>query len=109
MGVNDERRKKTLINMTKNKRVEAVKQALRQPYTWPGSYPLSFATYDGLLCPKCVRQNIRAVFADTRMNVGPWNLTVDVVWEGEAWCADCSAEIETAYGPSKHNDLCYEL
>jgi hypothetical protein len=100
--------------MSKNKRVEQVKEALRQPYTFPGCYPKAFVVHDGLLCPKCVRQNIRAVFNDTRMNVGPWNITVDVIWEGEAYCVDCSTEIETAYGPLKKElagsyDEAYEL
>jgi hypothetical protein len=87
--------------MMKNKRTEAVKEALRQPYTFPGSYPKAFVAHDGLLCAKCVQENIRAVFNDTRMNVGSWNVTVDVIWEGTAFCADCSAEIETAYGPTQ--------
>ena len=82
----------------RNKRVEAVKEALRQPYTWPGSYPKTFVSYDGCLCAKCVRGNFRAVVADTRMNVGPWNLKVDILWEGQSFCADCGIELETAYG-----------
>jgi len=84
--------------MMKNKRVEEIKEALRQPYTWPGAYPKTFLSYDGCLCADCVRGNFRAVVNDTKMNVGPWNLRVDVLWEGEAWCADCGEEIETAYG-----------
>jgi len=85
--------------MKKNKRTEAVKEALRQPYTWPGAYPKTFVAHDGLLCPKCIRNNFRAVVEDTRANRGAWNVFVDVVWEGTAFCADCSDEIETAYGP----------
>jgi hypothetical protein len=82
----------------KDKRVEAIKEALRQPYTWPGAYPKTFVAHDGCLCAGCVRGNFRAVINDTRMNAGPWNLRVDVLWEGEAWCVDCGEEIESAYG-----------
>ena len=83
----------------KNKRVEMVKGALRHPFTTPGFYPLSFLVHDGPLCAGCVRGNFRAVITDIKANVGPWNITVDVLWEGEYWCADCGEEIETAYGP----------
>jgi len=84
--------------MKKNIRVEAVKEALRNPYTFPGAYPLTFVAYDGRLCGKCVRSNFRAVVNDTRDNKGPWNLHVDVLWEGVAYCNDCGTEIESAYG-----------
>lgn len=87
--------------MKKNKRVEAVKEALRHPHTFPGCYPNTFVSYDGYLCHKCVGSNFRAVVNDTRDNRGAWNLLVDVVWEGEAWCADCGTDIETAYGPDE--------
>jgi hypothetical protein len=82
----------------KNKRVEAVKEALRFPHTFPGFYPKAFVSYDGCLCDKCVRSNFRAVVNDTRDNRGPWNLKVDVLWEGQSFCADCGVEMETAYG-----------
>jgi hypothetical protein len=91
--------------MKKHKRLESIKQALRQPWTFPGGYPLSFHSYDGPLCHQCVKGNFRAVVNDTRMNCGGWNVTVDVIWEGEAWCADCGDEIETAYGPLKEEGL----
>lgn len=84
--------------MKKNKRVEDIKEALRKPYAWPGGYPKTFVSYDGCLCAGCVRGNFRAVVNDTKMKAGPWNLTVDILWEGEAFCADCGEEIEPAYG-----------
>lgn len=94
----------------KNQRTEAVKAALRNPYTWPGAYPKTFVSYDGCLCHKCVRSSFRAVVNDTRDNRGAWNLRVDVLWERKAWCADCGSEIETAYGPSEEESLeAYEL
>jgi hypothetical protein len=82
----------------KNKRTEAVKEALRQPYTFPGAYPKTFVSYDGCLCQYCIRENFRAVVRDTTDNVGPWNVTVDVLWEGDVFCADCGRQLETAYG-----------
>ena len=88
----------------KNKRIEAIKDAVRQPYTFPGMYPKTFISYDGCLCHKCVTSNIRAVFNDTKMNVGPWNLRVDVLWEGAFYCADCGEELETAYGDVEDTD-----
>lgn len=87
-----------LVLYMKNKRVEEIKQALRQPSTFPGMYPKSFIAHDGPICHDCIRSNFRAVVCDARMNVGPWNVKVDVLWEGEFYCVDCSKEIETAYG-----------
>jgi hypothetical protein len=82
----------------KNKRTEAVKEALRQPYTWPGAYPKTFVVEDGCLCQYCIRENFRDVVRDTKSNRGPYNVIVDVLWEGEVFCADCSRQLETAYG-----------
>lgn len=90
----------------KNKRLESVKETLRHPYTWPGHYPKTFFTHDGCLCHPCARVNFRVVCADTKLNAGPWNLTVDVLWEGEEQCVECGTEIESAYGPVTHG---YEL
>lgn len=84
--------------MMKNVKIQAVKEAIRQPFTFPGCYPKTFLSYDGCLCHKCVKDNFRAVVNDTRDNRGAWNLTVDVLWEGVAYCADCGTEIESAYG-----------
>ena len=85
--------------MKRNKRVEQVKQALRQPSTFPGMYPLAFITHDGAMCPTCVRNNFRGVVNDTRQNRGCYNVTIDVIWEGEIQCVECEAGIPTAYGP----------
>lgn len=99
----------TATSTNTRKRINEIKKALRNPYTWPGAYPLSFYSYDGLICHKCVRKHFREVLTDTKTNVGGWNLFVDVVWEGTAFCAECSAEIETAYGPSEDADESHEL
>jgi len=83
----------------KQETMKQVKQALRQPYAWPGGYPLQMATYDGCICHKCVRKNFRAVAVDTRAGYGGWAIqSVDILWEGEHACVECGAEIETAYG-----------
>mgnify|MGYP006297493415 CR=1 FL=1 len=85
-------------NSAQRDRVNAVKEALRQPLTWPGAYPKTFIAYDGPLCHECVRADFKAVLQDTRANVGPWNLRVDVLWEGDHFCNDCGTQLETAYG-----------
>jgi hypothetical protein len=86
-----------MMNAAKKRR-QAVKEAIRQPYTWPGSYPKTFVSYDGCICRSCVTNNLRAIFRDTTDNVGGWNVRVDVLWEGPAYCANCGTELESAYG-----------
>ena len=85
-------------------RINEVKQALRNVYAWPGGYPLHFFAYDGCICHKCVRENFRAVVADTKMGAGGWNLGVEILWEGLNACANCGELLETAYG----NDEAFE-
>lgn len=81
--------------------VEHVKQALRQPHTFPGFYPKHFVTQAGLICPCCVMNNLRDVYRDTREARGAWNTQVTTIWEGELECIECGAEIESAYGSVK--------
>ena len=86
------------------KRINEVKEAVRQPYTFPGAgaYPKAFIAHDGCICSNCIRHNLRGVFNDIKTNAGPWNVLVDVVWEGEHYCVVCNKPIETAYGPEPY-------
>jgi hypothetical protein len=82
-----------------------IKDALRNPYTWPGGYEKRFSAYDAFICADCVKKNLMAVFRDTTQNAGGWNLTVDVYWEGPThYCGECEAEIESAYGDPFEKD-----
>ena len=80
-----------------------VKQAIRQPYAWPGGYPVYTILADGdLLCANCTRKNFRRIVEDTksRWDTGWKAAGVDVYWEGEAIpCGHCGKELESAYGP----------
>ncbi len=87
-----------MMKTNTNTRINRVKQALRDVYSWPGGYPIQFFAYDGGICHKCVRQNFRAVVNDTKMNAGGWNLDTEVLWEGTHFCAQCGDQLETAYG-----------
>jgi hypothetical protein len=70
-----------------------VKQAIRQPYAWPGGYPISIICNDGgILCPACARDNFRGIAHDTvkGWRTG-WDIAaVDVLWEGGNYCNQCS-------------------
>jgi hypothetical protein len=59
-------------------------------YAWPGGYPITYLTRDGLeICPNCANQE------ETSDPVTDG----DVYWEGPTiTCDDCGREIESAYG-----------
>jgi hypothetical protein len=85
----------------KNQTLEQVKQAIRQPYAWPGGYPVYTVMSDGeLICPQCARANYRLIAEATRDNDrSDWEaVDVIVLWEGPAQCAHCCKELESAYG-----------
>ena len=85
--------------MRAKKRREEIKNALRHPYTWPGAYSKAFFVYDGLLCAACVKSNLKVAFRDTSDNCGPWNVKIDVFWEGaDEYCVHCGIPIESEYG-----------
>ena len=78
-----------------------VKQFIRQPYAWPGGYPLFAITADGgYLCKDCVKANAKLIIGSTRRNLADgWAvLAVDVNWEDEHLvCDNCGKPIEAAY------------
>ena len=79
-----------------------VKQFIRQPYAWPGGYPLFAICSDGgCLCKTCVKDNAKQVISATRTDDrGGWAVqAVDVNWEDTALvCDHCGKLIESAYG-----------
>ena len=85
----------------RNKTLQAVKQAIRQPYAFPGGYPLYIVCVDGeALCIKCTLDNYKSVAQDTIWdNRDSWHVAgVDINWENPSLpCAHCEENIETAY------------
>ena len=70
-----------------------VKDAIRQPFAWPGGYPKTAITDDGgLLCATCMKSNYPSIAHDT---VKGWNTgwrvaAVDIIWEGGNHCDHCN-------------------
>lgn len=84
----------------RNEVLQRVKSAIREPYAWPGGYPVYVVMADGdLLCRDCVRSNYRQVVRDTKAGRGCWAAAgADVYWEGPAeYCGHCGAELASAY------------
>ena len=79
-----------------------IKRAIRQPYAWPGGYPIFFVTDDGgCLCKNCARSEWRNIAQSMIDNVNDgWNVTAtEVNWEDtDLFCSNCSDPIESAYG-----------
>lgn len=80
-----------------------VREFARTPYAWPGGYPKILVMSDGeCLCASCARKEYRLISLATRDGLrSGWEAEgVDIHWEGEPLtCANCNAEIESAYGP----------
>lgn len=85
----------------KNYAVESVKEYIRQPYAWPGGYPMVLIMDDGeCLCPKCARDNFKLIVAATKSNARDgWQAChVPINYEDdELYCANCNAHIDCAY------------
>lgn len=92
----------------KNTTVEQVKSFIRQPYAWPGGYPLILVMNDGeCLCADCARSSFRAIVNSTKHRVRDgWDAAgVEVFWEGPVmYCAHCNASIESAYGDPQEEE-----
>jgi len=78
-----------------------VKQFIRQPYAWPGGYPLfAIAADGGCLCKDCVKDNAKLIIGATRNGFEKdWAVVaVECNWEDEELvCDNCGKPIEAAY------------
>ena len=86
----------------KNEILQQVKNAIRQPYAWPGGYPVYTILSEGeMLCAQCARENFKLIADSTRKNMrdGWQAIGADVFYEGEYSCAHCGKLLESAYGP----------
>lgn len=86
----------------KSELMTSIRKFIREPYAWPGGYPLALLMSDGeTLCTKCARSNYLQISNATRHALrGDWQAAgVFVHWEGEPLvCAHCNTETESAYG-----------
>jgi hypothetical protein len=90
----------------KNQTLEQVKQAIRHPFAWPGSYPVYTVMADGeLLCPACARSNYKLIAESTRdHDRGGWRAAgAYILWEGTGTCAHCYKVLESAYGGDNYD------
>lgn len=86
----------------RNQTLMAVREFIRQPFAFPGGYPLVLVMSDGgTLCASCARDNYKLISYATRhaMRDGWEAEGVQAHWEGAPECCDnCGAETESAYG-----------
>ena len=82
--------------------MQDIKQTIRQPYAWPGGYPLYFITADGAaLSVKAARENFRQIVWSwlNDCNDGWLIAGYDVNWEdSDLYCDHTGEKIESAYG-----------
>ncbi len=78
-----------------------VKRATKEPYAWPGGYPLYVVMHDcEALCCDCAKRNLGQIARDTANKLqDSWRAeTVAVNWENvDLYCSQCSKQIESAY------------
>jgi hypothetical protein len=83
------------VNVMSLEKVEQIKELVRQPYAWPGGYPLFAIMADGgCLCVACVKDNGSLIIENT---LNPCNVDWQFVWESDIMCDHCGAVIESAY------------
>lgn len=91
--------------MTRIETLRQVRRAIRQPYAWPGGYPLYVVMADGeALSCEAARQEWRQIVYSTLHGLrdGWQALGVDVNWEdGELRCAHTGERIEAHMGRNK--------
>ena len=83
------------------------KQFIRQPYAWPGGYPMALLMDDGgILCKTCSRSEWRQICDSIRTECRDGWLpeAVYINWESEEYCDHCNEQIETAYGIHKETN-----
>jgi hypothetical protein len=84
---------------TGSKSLRLADQLVREPWVWPGGYPLYGLMDDGgAICRFCAEEE-REWIALTDGRDGWCVVRLEVNWEGEGMCCDCCGKwIEAAYG-----------
>lgn len=86
----------------KNKAIEAVKRAIREPFAWPGGYPVYVVLSDGsLLCRECARAEFHQIVRETKTanRDGGWRaIGAEILYEGAEHCGHCGEPLQSAYG-----------
>ena len=85
----------------KNQTLEKVKDAIRNPFAWPGGYPVYTVMSDGeLLCPDCARENYKLIVQATKDQLRDgWQPEGSMIlYEGSSYCCHCGKDLESAYG-----------
>jgi hypothetical protein len=78
---------------------DAAKYLTRNPYAWPGGYPMFAITDDGgVLCPKCCKSEYYEIAHSTGSD--GWSIVgIDINYEdNNLYCDHCGNQIESAYG-----------
>jgi hypothetical protein len=82
--------------------MKEVRRAIKEPYAWPGGYPLFLIMSDGgALCMKCAKKNEKLIRSSTLSGYKDgWNTWgPDINWEDtNLFCDNCNKLIESAYG-----------
>jgi hypothetical protein len=91
-----------MINRLELQALHAAKRFARQPYAWPGAYPLFLITADSAcLCSDCTRKEWISICAESFQdtNCGFRAAAVDINWEDtDLHCDHCGKQLESAYG-----------
>ncbi len=88
--------------MSPSERLAIVKRFIREPYAWPGGYPMYLVTRDGgalshRACKECWREIVSSVLAD-QLNSGWYPEGIDINWEDtDLYCDHTNERIESAY------------
>lgn len=85
----------------KSEVLKAVRDFIRQPYAWPGGYPLFLVMRDNeAMCKDCVKDNYRLISKATHeQDSSGWEAEcVAVNWEDDdLTCSNCNHKIECTY------------
>lgn len=84
--------------------LRAVKRAIREPYAWPGGYPVYVVMHDGAaLSCESARKEWRSIVASTlRGSRDGWRAAGTAInWEDpDLYCDHSGVRIESAYAES---------
>lgn len=87
-------------NPTPEESIAVVRDAIREPYAWPGGYQKTVIMEDcELMHPRCAAENWEQILEDTHEG-GQWAaMGTVIIWEGPPdYCCQCNGEIPSVYG-----------